>query len=209
MVGCTNNESILVCYPVVRNTRRKPNDFDFCMPTNNSRIVFIVDENQNNTNENKTFEFYCASRSWWYVDHENGALTEQFANILQSVRVEPNWTNYCHFCLDGATSTSHRVREDSYLDMWKIIDSASLEEKHLLYDETSLNQNFKDYLHDYFLEFDYDSMDFWPSCGKSHEIKSFSSFHKPARGIFTGMRLICVVVACLTLAAVGLFVKWK
>ena len=57
------------------------------------------------------------NRSWWYVDRDEGVLFNQFTNVLQAVRFDRNWTNYYSLCRDGASSTSNRVREDSFWDM--------------------------------------------------------------------------------------------
>jgi len=49
-------------------------------------------------------------------------LFTQFTNVLQAVRIEPNWTNYYNVLRDGLSSTSNRVREDSFNDLWRVIN---------------------------------------------------------------------------------------
>ena len=57
------------------------------------------------------------NRSWWPVERDDVVLFTQFTNIIQAVRVDRNWTNYFELVRDGLTSTSDRVREDSFWDM--------------------------------------------------------------------------------------------
>ena len=170
LVGCANGESILLNYTNIVVTRRGHDNSISHVPTNNSRIAFAVNESPNNTNGRRTSNLIYTSRRWWDMDDANAVLFDQFTNILQAVRVEQNWTHYYHLCHAGTTSTSLRVREDAYLDMWDAIEFASKEERQALYDEPWPDKNFKDWLYDYILNHDYETMDFWPSCKKSHEI---------------------------------------
>jgi len=168
----------------------------------------------------KHLELRYLNRSWWEVDSDDGLLHAQFTNVLQAVRFDRDWTNYFYLCRDGANSTSKRVRIDSELDLWGILFSASLEQKRFIDKEPGLPKKHKDYLYDYFLEHDHDNMEFWPFCGKPHEIsagdeeKFLAALAEleagpqgqdtPKRGCFKWGYLLYIFPACLA----GIFVAW-
>ena len=135
LAGCTNG-AVIVVYDGLENDDIFPTiERQNYLPANNSRIVFAAYTNDYNdlnmevmhwdylhftqTPEtilpNPTLRYL--NRSWWYLDYDDGVLFTQFTNIIQTVRIEPNWTNYFHLCRDGAFSTSERVKIDSFWDM--------------------------------------------------------------------------------------------
>jgi len=147
-------------------------DFKDYIPTNNSRIVFATYTNTTPRVVNDSFEdeilidgelipihipphplwtgFYehypqiiYYNRSWWYADRDDGVLFTQFTNVIQNVRIERNWTNYFHLCRDGATSTSNRVREDSYHDLGHLAVRATDEKMQLMLDDPLVHQDIK------------------------------------------------------------------
>jgi len=187
LIGCTNGASIPLTYTgKLRDKTNLGGNVDPNKPVKNNRILFAAninytvkgampDEPTSSPEETLTHqELPYFNRLCWNVSSDMGILYKQFTNVFQAVRIDYNWTNYYHLCRDGANSTSERVREDSELDLWGIVFTASLEQKRFLDKEPGLPEQFKEYLYDYFLEHDYDKMEFWPSCGKSHEIKIFN-----------------------------------
>jgi len=111
-------------------SNRDVNDY---RPANNQRIVFATGSNGYNHrtrmfwnspappiqpfDSSRKYQLGWLSREWWPVERDDGVLFTQFTNIIQAVRVDHNWTNYFELVRDGATSTSNRVKEDSYWDM--------------------------------------------------------------------------------------------
>jgi len=81
------------------------------------------------------YELRYLNRSWWYPERDDGVLFTQFTNILQAVRFDRNWTNYFELCRDGATSTSNRVREDSFWDMRLLSAVATPERVQIILDD--------------------------------------------------------------------------
>jgi len=210
------------------------------MPAENSRILFAANTNLYDAkvvmasepprSPLKTLshlELPYLNRSWWEVDSDDGLLHAQFTNVLQAVRFERDWTNYFYLCRDGANSTSKRVRIDSELDLWGILFSASLEQKHFIDKASGLPQKHKDYLYDYFLEHDHDDMEFWPFCDELHEISvgdeekflaALAELEAGLRGgdvpdksrrIFKWLHLLYILPASLAGIAVVWFIKRK
>ena len=166
LVGCTNGASIVIYgafegidgfYP--------PRDRDPYFPTNQSRIVFAATTNKfeywpgrmfwNSTEipiptvprypyERPTLRWL--NRSWWNVDRDDGVLFTQFTNVLQAVRFDRNWTNYFHLVRDGKTSTSNRVREDSFWDIFNLGLMASPARRAIMLADPLVDDTLKLYL---------------------------------------------------------------
>ena len=147
LIGCTNGAVYTVYKGSEYGERKKGlGDMDAYMPTNNSRIVFAAHTNEFNsfldynyftvtgfTNPPISvlprYELRYLNRSWWYPERDNGLLLTQFTNIIQTARINRDWTNYFYLCRDGAFSESNRVREDAFYDIRSIIRNASDEQK--------------------------------------------------------------------------------
>ena len=151
VAGCTNGD-IYTVYKAKDEKMRGVGDMDAYMPTNNSRIVFAVHTNVFETRMDQyyftttgfleppisvlpRYELRYLNRSWWYPERDDGLLFTQFTNIIQTARVNRDWTNYFYLCRDGALSASNRVREDAFYDMNRIIRSATDEQKAWLLEE--------------------------------------------------------------------------
>jgi hypothetical protein len=131
LAGCANG-AVIVAHDVPVGLIGE-DDINAYRPENNSRIVFAVYTNlvprrmqmfwnspEIPIEPTKIFPDYqmrYLNRSWWPVERDDGALFTQFTNVIQAVRVDHNWTNYFELVRDGLTSTSNRVREDSFWDM--------------------------------------------------------------------------------------------
>ena len=148
LVGCTNEVTVTVyVYPfLVEEFKAFP--YETWMPKQNSRIVFAAKRGGNHYFQFKnTPQFYdiYANRSWWPVERDNGVLLTQFTNVLHAVRIEPNWTNYFYLCRDGAASPSNRVREDSYMDMRRLVVEATDEQKQFIFADPLVDPEHKIY----------------------------------------------------------------
>ena len=135
LVGCTNNQSIVVYANTDLFSEGVGSPFSF-MPTNDCRIVFAVYTNDYQRGGmmywsspeypetpyeiRPRVELRFLNRSWWPVERDDGVLFMQFTNVLQTVRFERNWTNYFYLCRDGLYSASTRVREDSHWDLRRL-----------------------------------------------------------------------------------------
>ena len=135
-VGCTNNQTVVIRkLENVLNLDFPEFTYEGRFPTNSSQIVFSGRANNDfidhqfkdlvsvssTPTEASIYRLPLDRRSWWYMDRDDGVLYTQFTNVLQVVRIEPNWTNYYHVLRDGLSSTSDRVREDSFNDLWRLI----------------------------------------------------------------------------------------
>ena len=133
VLGCTNGAVVVVHDSHIGLTRGNNRDANDYKPANNQRIVFAVGSNISDHytrmrwhlplnpiqpfDSSRRYQLSYLNRSAWPVERDDGVLFTQFTNIIQAVRVDHNWTNYFHLVRDGLTSTSNRVREDSYWDM--------------------------------------------------------------------------------------------
>ena len=61
------------------------------------------------------------TRSWWYVDYQDGHPLTYFTNVVRTMRMERNWTNYYEVCRNGASINSHRVKEDSFNNLRRLV----------------------------------------------------------------------------------------
>ena len=147
LIGCTNG-AVYTVYKGsgYRDSFKGVGDMDAYMPTNNSRIVFaartnefsvVMDHNYFNTTGFPhppssilpRYELRYLNRSWWYPERDDGLLFSQFTNLIQTARINRDWTNYFYICRDGAFSESNRVREDAFYDMGTIIYNATDEQR--------------------------------------------------------------------------------
>jgi len=116
-------------------------------PTNQSHVVFCVTKNEYDDNASSWWQHwddfgsnmphkvtlpyyqpYHTTRSWWYVDYEDGVPTTYFTNLVRVTHTQRNWTNYYEVVRDGKTSTSNRVKGDANWDFHEIIHTAKLEQ---------------------------------------------------------------------------------
>jgi len=161
LAGCTNGASFVIYDG--REGEGGKGDFSVTredyMPTNNSRIVFAVYTNDFGSNARmywssptipvppggvlKNLNLRYLNRSWWYVDRDDGVLLSHFTNVIQAVRVEQNWTNFFYLCRDGASSTSNRVKEDSYWDMRVLALVATDERAQIMLDDPLVDPSHK------------------------------------------------------------------
>jgi hypothetical protein len=158
LIGCTNGASFVVYETPFMPMRAGKGDIDAYMPTNGNRIVFAVSTNIYpmrkvilDTPEipwppdriRDKYVLNYLNRSWWPVDRDDGVLFTQFTNVIQAARFDRNWTNYFELCRDGATSTSNRVKEDSYWDMRRISMYASDDEAQFILDDPLVHEDHK------------------------------------------------------------------
>ena len=123
-------------------------------PTNQSHIVFCVTKNEyaektsywnhdwNVFGSNFVdkvmlpyYQPYYTTRSWWYVDYEDGIPTTFFTNLVQATHTQRNWTNYYEVLRDNRLSTSSRVKEDVKIDFGTLTDKATLEQLEYMRDD--------------------------------------------------------------------------
>jgi len=67
-------------------------------------------------------------QSWLYPDMDNGLVFAYLTNVIQTVRMERNWTNFYAVCRSGVSSPSERVSKDAKLDVFNLMKYASLEQ---------------------------------------------------------------------------------
>jgi len=164
LAGCTNGASFVIYDG--REGEGGGGDFsdtrkDY-MPTNNSRIVFAVYTNDFGSNRRMywnssqipilpdtvytNYQLHYLNRSWWYADRDDGVLLSHFTNVIQTVRVDRNWTNFFHLCRDATNSPSARVREDSYWDMRVLALIATDERAQIILDDPLVDLSHKFFL---------------------------------------------------------------
>ena len=167
--GCTNGQELLVAMVDFTNPER-PETLNFPFyPTNQSRIVFNVTSNIYETFPNNLFyreedldifdkhldeqlpyyHFLNASRSWWYVDYQEGEPYVYWTNAIQHVRIESNWTNFYALCRTGATNTSNRVKEDAFNDMKNLAFNATDEQIQMMLNDPLFPSVSRDFLDDF------------------------------------------------------------
>ena len=152
LVGCTNG-AVIVIYerPPDGGEESVKDDITPYISTNDSRIVFAAYTNvyagtarmywsspEIPLPAEETlphYEMIYYNRSWWYPERDDGVLFTQFTNIIQAVRFERNWTNFFYLCRDGANSTSNRVKEDSFWDLFELVRFATNERAQLILDD--------------------------------------------------------------------------
>ena len=138
--GCTNGQEIVIAKSDVKFSNSWPSRYDPSFeyyPTNNSRIVFAWLTTLSNKNfngwtskewklpqqpdiivTNKFTVLYGFTRSWWYEGYQNDLPYTHFTNLVQTTRVEKNWTNYYYIVRDAVpTLASPRVWKDSFYDL--------------------------------------------------------------------------------------------
>jgi hypothetical protein len=91
-------------------------------------------------------EMRVYNRSWWYPERDDGVLLTQFTNVIQAVRIEPNWTNFFYLCRDGANSPSNRVREDSFWDLRDLASFSTDEQAQFILDDPLVDEKHKECL---------------------------------------------------------------
>ena len=158
VAGCTNGASFVVYDGGEDGGSRAGRDA--YMPTNNNRIVFAVHTNEYRGGSaqhffdsveipyppEKTYTEYRLSylnRSWWFPERDDGVLFTQFTNVIRTIRVEQNWTNYFYLCRDGAFSTSNRVKEDSFWDMRGLAFHSTEEQAQFILDDPLVDPKHK------------------------------------------------------------------
>jgi len=163
--GCTNGQELIVHKKSMSNPEYPETmKYEF-YPTNLSRIVFNVTSNEyvrfpsslflNERDiwlqrdleiENKTsyYDFIYSTRTWWYLDYQSGEPYAFWTNAVQFIRLEPNWTNYYELVRSGASSTSNRVKEDSFIDMGNLIWRATDDQLQMMLDDPLLPAIYRD-----------------------------------------------------------------
>ena len=89
------------------------------------------------------YQLYYLNRTWWYPERDGGVFFEHFTNVLQAIRFDRNWTNYYHLVRDAKNSTSTRVREDSFWELWSIARMATDERMQYILDDPLADPVFK------------------------------------------------------------------
>ena len=125
-------------------------------PTNQSQIIFCVYTNINDTNEIGVdydwdyeapyWRLYRDTRSWWYLDYEEGIPTTHFTNLVNALRPIPNWTNYYETVRSGLNLNSNRVKEDSRRDFNTLMYESSLEQLEYMNNDPLFPENQRKYL---------------------------------------------------------------
>ena len=163
--GCTNGQEILVHKPNMRFPQYpEMMTYEF-HPTNYSRIVLNVSSNfygnfrSDEWNDpveywtiTKIMPYYLTfgyTRSWWYLDYQNGEPYKHWTNAVQCVRLEPNEIKYYELLRDGMSSASNRVREDSFNDLKNLIRIASNELRQIMQEDPFFPAIFQDFLQEY------------------------------------------------------------
>ena len=146
LAGCSNAQNIVIrkCFDI-----ELAGHYENLFPTNSGNIVFAAlaydnkipsDYDMSDIVSNTIIPHTNAplywlqhdTRQWWYANRDDGILLTQFTNVLQAVRIEPNWTNYYHLLRDGFSSPSNRVKEDSFNDLWCLLLNASSEQVEMI-----------------------------------------------------------------------------
>ena len=92
------------------------------------------------------YRWWYDKRSWWYTDRDNGVLLDHYTNIVHTMRVERNWTNYVHLCRDGNFKDSIRVREDSFYNLLEFIKNADANQANYIFNDPLIMPELKEYL---------------------------------------------------------------
>ncbi len=72
--------------------------------------------------------FQYGDRAWFYVDEDAGVKYTFLTNIVHTMRIEHNWTNYFEVCYAGLRSPSSRVADNALRDMKRHIGYANNEQ---------------------------------------------------------------------------------
>jgi len=146
--GCTNGQMLKVYEDPRKGFLNVYNQMVDNYPTNHAQIVFAAATNLYETirTELNVFnwntdvsqlavEHKCpmhvvnqCTRSWWYVDYQDGYPLTYFTNVVRTMRTQRNWTNYYEVCRSGASINSNRIKEDSFNDLCDLIAFSTLEQ---------------------------------------------------------------------------------
>jgi len=170
LVGCTNGQPVTIkLWPEDNpekwqtNYKIKWREIKHRFPTNDALIMFSAYSNETfrarpvkwsdepqPVNEplpvRRDYRWYHNDRSWWYTDRDNGVLLDHYTNIVHTMRVERNWTNYVHLCRDGNFKDSIRVREDSFYNLLEFIKNADANQANYIFNDPLIMPELKEYL---------------------------------------------------------------
>ena len=164
--GSTNGQELIVGKMDLRDSFYPATLTYEYYPTNLSRIVFnvysneyysfphrlfpkqedISEEDMRITETTPYYEFFNTTRSWWYLDYQGGEPYTYWTNAVQVIRLEPNWTNCYELCRNAASSTSCRVKEDTFEDMKSLIQVSTPEQRQMMLDDPLFPAISQDYL---------------------------------------------------------------
>jgi len=142
LFGCTNQQLVAVN---VHASYFGYGEYEY-LPTNGQRIVFLVYTNLCDTwtvgdwridieqrqreggkddFETPDFRLEHATRSWFVPDADDGLILAHLTNVVHTMRMERNWTNYYEVVRSGVISPSERVSQDSRYDLLGLIQFAN------------------------------------------------------------------------------------
>jgi len=117
-------------------------------PDTGDRIVFVTRSKTGAGPRTKIWDFNQSVReatqqdlylpsgpSWFYPDDEDGLPFAYFTNVLHTLRVERNWTNYYGMVRDGMGSPSPSVRQDAYWDLRRLVIYGTLDQLFYMRDD--------------------------------------------------------------------------
>ena len=160
LVGCTNGASLVIYRQTYDYSKALPEFIhDNYPPANQTQIVFAAYTNlyfykdgeivwspkKWEPEQKKHLALRSLNRSWWPLERDNGMLFTQFTNVIQAVRIEPNWTNYFHLVRDGANSISNRVQEDSFYDLRSLFTHSTDEQIQIILDDPLVDPKHKSF----------------------------------------------------------------
>jgi len=162
--GCSNGQILKIYEDERKGFLDTNNQMVDNYPTNHAQFVFVAATNLYETLDLRVYDWNTdvsqltinrkcpmhvlnqCTRSWWYVDYQDGYPFIYFTNVVHTMRTQRNWTNYYEICRSGASIGSNRVKEDSFYDLRFLIGHATDEQLDFMNNDSLFPANNRPFL---------------------------------------------------------------